>query len=81
MRQDFFTFRPEFKLMFVGNFAPSFENVDDAIRRRFWVLPFDVKPTVKDERLTDKLMDEAPQILAWCHRRLPGLVGKRTNAA
>jgi putative DNA primase/helicase len=66
MRQDFFEFTPEFKLLFVGNFAPSFETVDDAIRRRFYVLPFDIKPKVKDDRLTEKLTAEGPQILQWC---------------
>lgn len=66
MRQDFFTYRPEFKLLFVGNFAPSFETVDEAMRRRFFVLPFDIKPAIKDERLMEKLAAEAPQIMNWC---------------
>ena len=65
MRQDFFSFRPEFKLLFVGNFAPSFETVDEAMRRRFFVIPFDVKPAKKDERLMEALTREAPQILQW----------------
>ena len=65
MRQDFFSFRPQCKLCFVGNFAPNFESVDDALRRRFNVLPFDVKPAVKDERLVEALEREAPHILAW----------------
>jgi len=65
MRQNFFTFRPEFKLLFVGNFAPNFEDVDDAIKRRFFVIPFDVKPSEKDEKLIEALGLEAPQILQW----------------
>lgn len=65
VRHDFFTFRPEFKLVFVGNFAPTFETVDEAMRRRFFVIPFDIKPSNKDEHLMETLEKEAPQILAW----------------
>jgi putative DNA primase/helicase len=66
MRQDFFEFVPKFKLLFVGNNAPNLATVDDAIRRRFIVVPFDIKPKVKDMRLNEKLSAEAPQILQWC---------------
>ncbi len=65
MRQDFFEFVPTFKLLFVGNHAPSFETVDEAMRRRFFVIPFDRKPRVKDERLMAKLAAEAAGILQW----------------
>ena len=65
MRQDFFSYLPKFKLFFVGNFAPSFETVDEAMRRRFYVLPFDVKPQKKDPHLTQKLAAEAGGILSW----------------
>jgi len=34
MRQDFFEFTPQFKLMIVGNRKPVLRNVDDAARRR-----------------------------------------------
>ncbi len=40
MRQDFFTFKPTFKLMVIGNHEPALRNVDDAARRRFNVVPF-----------------------------------------
>ena len=51
MKKDFFTFRPEFKLLFVGNFAPWLETVSNTIRRRFHVIPFDQKPAKKDKRV------------------------------
>ena len=40
MRQDFFTFQPQFTLFVAGNHKPSFQGVDEAIRRRVLLLPF-----------------------------------------
>lgn len=65
MRQDYFDFNPQLKLVIVGNNAPSLDNVDAAIRRRFNVIPFDNIPKVKDDRLKEKLVDELPAILSW----------------
>ncbi|KQM86210.1 hypothetical protein ASE67_10195 [Sphingomonas sp. Leaf23] len=65
MRQDNFTFRPQFKLTIAGNHAPALKNVDDAMRRRFNIAPFVLKPTNPDRDLEDKLKAEWPQILAW----------------
>ena len=65
MRRDFFTFKPQFKLTLVGNHKPSLSNVDDAMRRRVNIVPFMVKPSKPDRRLTEKLKAEAPQILRW----------------
>ncbi len=65
MRQDNFTFRPQFKLMIAGNHAPSLRNVDEAMRRRLNILPFVVKPAQPDAQLESKLREEWPQILAW----------------
>src|SRR5438874_5430904 len=42
MRQDFFEFVPQFKLMIAGNHKPSLRSVDEAIRRRFHLIPFAV---------------------------------------
>jgi putative DNA primase/helicase len=39
MRQDFFTYQPSFKLIVAGNHRPSLRNVDEAIRRRFNLIP------------------------------------------
>ena len=65
MRQDFFTYRPQFKLMIVGNHKPLLRNVDDAARRRFNIVPFTVKPDAPDLQLEEKLQAEWPGILRW----------------
>jgi putative DNA primase/helicase len=67
MRQDFFTFLPTFKLFIAGNHKPGLRNVDDAIRRRFNLIPFAVRiPSVKrDANLLEKLKAEWPGILKW----------------
>lgn len=65
MRQDNFTFRPQFKLTIAGNHAPSLKTVDDAMKRRLNIAPFVLKPAVPDRHLEEKLQGEYPQILAW----------------
>jgi putative DNA primase/helicase len=65
MRQNFFSFIPQFKLLFAGNHQPLIQSVDNALRRRFQMLPFLHQPTEPDPRLEEKLKREAPQILAW----------------
>lgn len=67
MRQDFFEFSPQFKLVIAGNHKPGLRSVDEAIRRRFHLLPFTV--TVpheeRDPYLREKLHEEWPGILSW----------------
>jgi putative DNA primase/helicase len=65
MRQDFFTFNPQFKLTIVGNHKPALHRVDDAAKRRFNVVPFIHKPEKPDRELEQKLMAEAGEILHW----------------
>ena len=65
MRQDFFTYQPQFKLNIVGNHAPALANVDDAARRRFNIVPFVTKPATPDRELETKLRAEWPAILRW----------------
>ncbi len=65
MRQDFFEYIPQFKLVFVGNHKPDLRNVDDATCRRFNIVPFVYKPETPDMRLEEKLRDEYPAILRW----------------
>ncbi len=67
MRQDFFDYRPAFKLAIAGNHLPSLRNVDEAIRRRFHLIPFAVTIPAdeRDEELTEKLKAEWPGILSW----------------
>lgn len=67
MRQDFFEFKPVAKLLFVGNHRPRLQQVDEAERRRFRLIPF-THHLAEDERdpdLADKLRPEYPAILAW----------------
>jgi putative DNA primase/helicase len=63
MRQDNFTFAPQFKLTIVGNFKPTLRNIDGATRRRFNIIPFTHVPPSPDSELED--IDEAPGILRW----------------
>jgi putative DNA primase/helicase len=67
MRQDDFTFLPQFKLVIVGNHKPSFRSVDDAIRRRLHLVPFTavIPASEKDPELPAKLKAEASGILSW----------------
>ncbi len=65
MRQDFFTYVPQFKLLLIGNHAPQLRNVGEAITRRFRVIPFLFKPETPDKTLPQKLKAEYPQILHW----------------
>ena len=65
MRQDLFEFSPQFTLIIAGNTKPEITNVDDAMRRRMHLIPFETKPAKKDVDLPDKLKEEYPAILAW----------------
>jgi putative DNA primase/helicase len=67
MRQDFFQFTPQFKLVIAGNHKPGLRSVDEAIRRRFNLIPFAVTipPHERDDKLTEKLQQEWPGILQW----------------
>jgi putative DNA primase/helicase len=65
MRQDNFTYSPQFKLMFAGNHKPELRNVGEAMRRRFHLVPFTVKPERVDTELAARLREEWPAILAW----------------
>lgn len=67
MRQDFFEFTPQFKLLVAGNHKPAIRNLDEAMRRRLHLIPFTVTfpPARRDQRLQDKLLAERDGILAW----------------
>jgi putative DNA primase/helicase len=67
MRQDFFTFVPKFKLMIAGNHKPRLRAVNEAIRRRFHLIPFNVTipEANRDKDLPEKLKAEWPAILRW----------------
>jgi putative DNA primase/helicase len=67
MRGDFFDFKPTHKLMIAGNHKPSLRGVDEAIRRRFLLVPFTVTIPLaeRDHLLPEKLKAEWPAILRW----------------
>jgi putative DNA primase/helicase len=65
MRQDFFTYPPQFKITIIGNHKPALRNVDDANRRRFNLAPFIHKPTSPDKQLEQKLVAEHAAIFRW----------------
>jgi hypothetical protein len=67
MRQDFFEFTPQFKLLIAGNHKPGLRSVDEAIRRRLYLIPFIVKIPAeeRDPELLEKLKWERPGILCW----------------
>jgi putative DNA primase/helicase len=71
MRQDFFTFTPNFKLVIAGNHKPSLRSVDEAVKRRFNLIPFTetIPESERDPKLAERLREEWPGILAW------GIVG------
>jgi putative DNA primase/helicase len=67
MRQDFFEYVPQFKLVIAGNHKPGLRSVDEAIRRRLHLIPFTVT-IPRDERnprLGEKLRAEFAGILSW----------------
>src|SRR5512132_270627 len=67
MRQDFFTYIPQFKLLIAGNHKPGLQGVDEAMRRRLNLIPFAITspPKERDLRLPEKLRAEWPAILRW----------------
>ena len=89
MRQDFFTYRPRYQIIIVGNHEPEVDGVDAALMRRLHVVPFDTKPSTPDRLLHEKLKAEWPAILQWaiqgCKAWLkdgltaPTVVQERTN--
>lgn len=67
MKRDFFTFMPKFKLLIAGNSKPKLDTVDEAMRRRFHIIPLtqQILPGDRDPLLAEKLKSEWPGILTW----------------
>jgi putative DNA primase/helicase len=67
MRQDFFEFIPQFKLVIAGNHKPTIRTIDEAMRRRLHLVPFTVTipPKQRDKTLPARLLTERDGILAW----------------
>jgi putative DNA primase/helicase len=60
-----YTYRPQFKLQFVGNHAPSLKGRSPAMERRLRIVPFEFIPLNPDPELKAKLIPEYPAILRW----------------
>lgn len=67
MRSDNIAFRPQFKLVLLGNHKPRIASSDRAIRRRIQLVPFNVTfgPERRDRDLAERLRAEWPGILQW----------------
>ena len=70
LHKSSFEFTPSHTLWVRGNHRPIITDTDDGIWRRIRLLPFDAQfgPDDKDVNLEEKLMAEAPGILAWMVR-------------
>lgn len=68
LRQEFFTFMPEFKMIILTNHKPKLTGDDPALWRRIILIPFLRKFTgdKKDKTLPEKLNKEWSGILNWC---------------
>lgn len=67
MRQDFFTYPPQYKILIAGNHKPAIRNIDEAMRRRLHLIPFTitVPPDKRDKELQGKLLTERNGIFEW----------------
>lgn len=81
MRQDFFEYAPQFKLVVAGNHRPGLRNIDEAIRRRLHLVPFGVviPENQRDDELLEKLRAEWAGILAWAIEGTLEWVGEGLN--
>src|SRR5215471_21647987 len=68
--EEYFEYRPQFKVFLASNHKPKANPTDDALWERVKVIPFTVhipKPD-RDKQLEAKLLEELPGILAWAVR-------------
>ena len=67
MNHDFFEFKPNFKLVISGNHKPELPSVDEAMRRRILLVPFqkNISDAERDTGLKATLLKESGQILEW----------------
>jgi putative DNA primase/helicase len=67
MRKDLFEFEPQFTPFVHGNKKPRLRSVDEAMRRRLHLVPFEVTipERERDKKLGEKLKREWPGVLAW----------------
>lgn len=65
MHQGSFQYKPQFKLVFLGNHKPRIRNLDAAMKRRIHLLPMINTPKQINRDLEEQLREEWPQILQW----------------
>ena len=67
MREDYWEFQPTHTTVLYTNFPPVIRGTDEAIWRRVHFVPWKVTipEAERDERLDEKLQDEAEGILKW----------------
>ena len=68
--EEYFEYRPQFKVFLATNHKPKVNPADDALWERVKLIPFEVQipPDQRDKKLEAKLRDELPGILAWAVR-------------
>ena len=69
MQKDYFTYKPAFKVIMVGNHAPRLSSVGEDMKRRINIVPFNRKPEIVDENLKDKILVQSPGIAAKLIRK------------
>jgi putative DNA primase/helicase len=67
LHKEFFQFDPVCKIMLATNCKPKVQGTDEGIWRRVRLIPFLAKfpPEQRDNKLFEKLQQEAPAILRW----------------
>jgi putative DNA primase/helicase len=68
--EEYFEYRPQFKVFLATNHLPKITARDDAIWERVHRIPFlvQIPQAARDKQLEDKLRGELPGILAWMVR-------------
>lgn len=67
LNEEFFRFKPEFKIVISANSAPDITDKDQAIFGRIKLVPFlaQIPPEKQDKKLQEKFHAEAVGILTW----------------
>lgn len=65
--QDNIVFKPQAKFIFASNSMPTFESINNGLRRRIFIIPFHriFEDHEQDKDLKDKLFPEIGGIVAW----------------
>jgi putative DNA primase/helicase len=68
--EEYFEYRPQFKIFLATNHKPKVTAADDAVWERIRLIPFTVQipKDERDKQLEEKLRAELPGILAWAVR-------------